>query len=1076
MPAQDQLEIITPGGEIKFYDLEPRKGIANIGRHPDNDIVIYGHHVRPFHAVLDYSQKPLYITLLNPDGDTRLGGQSLSPNVPTVIQNWDTLEIAGYSIILLEGAGTTAAPTAQPPAPAEMLTSPPPAPAREGLWQKVSKGLTDPLKGIRPAPTDAGEDEPTRAAPPPAERARALPSPRLTVLPPDQPDDVIIVELSQREWDINVEQTASCQVSITNGGRIVAAFVVRVAGISEDWVTISYPGQQGNQQQVNLNDGERTTVTITITPPREPFSRAGVHHLAVIVTSPNYPGRSSQRGATLTIYPYYEFAVGELSPKQQTVGGRNPTAEAVVHIANKGNSDAAFRLEAMDDERALSFEFEVPGEITTLAQQAEMRLPIEETFAVPIHITPISPPLIGLRNRNHSFTVTAAMLEGALTPRSLLGQLKVRPLIGPWLLALFAIFLAALVILIFQPRITDPFMAHPQDDLVRDDIVNPGETVRLTWATWPPFTHVRIEAKWFESGVTTPIVLESGARQVIERPPQDVIYTLTAENFLSNLLPFISSKEDRLSIDVFPLEPRIIAFNPDPSEIVTGQDITLRWRVENADEVDLSYRRSDGNTGEIIVDPSEFESGNRQETPPVPTSYELCVTNKYSENRPCEERTVTVREPTPTPLPVPIIRSFSVTPREIYVGQNVTITWEVDNATSVKIVRDGIEEEKTALTGETIQTLTQLGVAKYKLLVIFDDGKEHPDGPSTRESDEQIVTVREKPTPTPEPQTPVIEDFRVVPSTVVRDDDESIQLVWSVVGDTTNIEISGPVLGMVSNLPNKGSIPVSSDATTFFMLTAYNEDLSASQTVELTVEEPTPLPPPTPIPPQIVRFEAEGLRDTDVVIQTTSSGPDYTNYIVTPGTKVRLLWTVNNAPSVDLSKVIGGSSTDLLIGTSPEGIYEDTDDITQNVTYQLHAESEGQTADRFVVISVMAQGPPPPPYNVDGDYTPPDTLTVTWQYDPGRLGSAPNEVYALTGFRIYRAGPPFTDFSVVADVAGTDCIDDPAAQCKWTETASPACGYIYYITGVYEDRYGDEVETAPSSERYSSGPCPTPTP
>jgi pSer/pThr/pTyr-binding forkhead associated (FHA) protein len=58
MPAQDQLEIITPSGDIRFYDLDPRQGIANIGRHPDNDIVIDSLHVAPFHAVLDYSQKP----------------------------------------------------------------------------------------------------------------------------------------------------------------------------------------------------------------------------------------------------------------------------------------------------------------------------------------------------------------------------------------------------------------------------------------------------------------------------------------------------------------------------------------------------------------------------------------------------------------------------------------------------------------------------------------------------------------------------------------------------------------------------------------------------------------------------------------------------------------------------------------------------------------------------------------------------------------------------------------------------------------------------------------------------------
>ncbi len=1021
MPAQDQLEIISPGGNIEFRDLDPRKGVANIGRHPDNDIIIDSPDVALFHAVLDYSQKPSHITLLNQDGETMLGGQPLSPNIPTELRNWDTIEIAGYTIVLLEsmGAAVSPIPVEQPPAPV-----------------------------------------PASGAPPP----QMLP--RLPARPPDRSDDAIIIELSEREWTVNVEQTATCQVTITNGGDIVATFVVRVEGVDESWVDVSPP-------QVNLNEGERTPVTITITPPRLPSSRAGAHHLAIVVTSPNYPGRDSQRGATLVVNPYYEFAVGELSPKQQTVGGRLfgavATGETVIHVANKGNSEAAFRLEAMDDARALSFEFEVPGEITNLARQAEMRLPPEETFAIPIHITPLSLPLVGLRKRSHPFTVSAAMLEGPLTPRSLLGQVKVRPLIGPWLLALFAILLGTLVILIFQPRITSPLRAHPQDDITDDDIVNPGETVELTWATWPPFTHVRIKAEWLESGVTTPILLESGAHQTVEHPPQDVIYTLMAENSLSDLLPFIKPKEDRLPIDVFPLEPRIIVFNPDAPEIVTGQDVILRWRVENADEVILSYHRSDGNTGEIILDQTEYESGMKQDTPPVPTTYELCVTSKYSEDRPCEERMVTVREPTPTPLPVPIIRSFSVMPREIYAGENVTITWEVEDATSVKIVRDdGTEEEKTALTGETIQTLTQLGVAKYRLIVVFDDGKGRPDGPSTRESDEQIITIREKPTPTPEPQKPVIEDFRVVPSTVVMGNSQSIQLVWSVTGDTTNIEISGPMLNAVSNLARTGSIPVSADTTTFFILTAYNGDLSSSQTVELTVQEPTPTPPPptptpTPAPePVIEYFVAKGAEDpNDVTLLGSGSLTNSLRYEVVAGAKVIFSWSVHNAAQVTLFE----NSESL--GEQPAEWELPPRVIIEAGQYRLVAtNADGIERSAFIQITTRQPEPPPSPYNVDGPPLQTIPLTITWSYDADHLND-------IIGFRVYRADAPYEHFDRMMDEAQLDNL-----KRNWGDP-SPGCGQAYYVVAVYEvyvDGEKTPFETDPSPDRYYSWPCPTPTP
>jgi hypothetical protein len=40
MPSPDQLEVISQNGAVAFHDLDPGKGLTNIGRHPENDIVI----------------------------------------------------------------------------------------------------------------------------------------------------------------------------------------------------------------------------------------------------------------------------------------------------------------------------------------------------------------------------------------------------------------------------------------------------------------------------------------------------------------------------------------------------------------------------------------------------------------------------------------------------------------------------------------------------------------------------------------------------------------------------------------------------------------------------------------------------------------------------------------------------------------------------------------------------------------------------------------------------------------------------------------------------------------------------
>ena len=103
MANQAQLEIISPGGEIVFYDLDPDKGITNIGRDPENDIVVAGPGIASFHAQIDHRQRPFQVMLLSEEGTAAVGGQSLSPNVGRDLRSWDTIELDGYSIVLLEG-------------------------------------------------------------------------------------------------------------------------------------------------------------------------------------------------------------------------------------------------------------------------------------------------------------------------------------------------------------------------------------------------------------------------------------------------------------------------------------------------------------------------------------------------------------------------------------------------------------------------------------------------------------------------------------------------------------------------------------------------------------------------------------------------------------------------------------------------------------------------------------------------------------------------------------------------------------------------------------------------------------
>lgn len=147
MPSFDQIEIVHPSGEIQFFDLDPATGIVNIGRHPDNDVILGGHTVRPFHALIDHRQRPYQVLMLDEQG-------SSAAAQPLTV--WQTLQIGDYELVLLQANQREVAPPAQPvrqPSPSRPATPrghPTPAPSRsqstQAEWQiQVGQTLTHSL-------------------------------------------------------------------------------------------------------------------------------------------------------------------------------------------------------------------------------------------------------------------------------------------------------------------------------------------------------------------------------------------------------------------------------------------------------------------------------------------------------------------------------------------------------------------------------------------------------------------------------------------------------------------------------------------------------------------------------------------------------------------------------------------------------------------------------------------------------------------------------------------------------------------------------------------------------------------
>ena len=137
----DQLEIIGANGEVEFYNLDPGKGLTNIGQHPENDIVIDDPGVAPFQAMLDHRQKPYQLMVLSDEGHANLGGTPLPLHQAQPLQNLDHIELGGFTLILVEnngvavgGAGTSSIALPVPvPLPARPAATSPPVSRPEPL-------------------------------------------------------------------------------------------------------------------------------------------------------------------------------------------------------------------------------------------------------------------------------------------------------------------------------------------------------------------------------------------------------------------------------------------------------------------------------------------------------------------------------------------------------------------------------------------------------------------------------------------------------------------------------------------------------------------------------------------------------------------------------------------------------------------------------------------------------------------------------------------------------------------------------------------------------------------------------
>jgi hypothetical protein len=832
-------------------------------------------------------------------------------------------------------------------------------------------------------------------------------------------------------------------VTIINGGDLVASFDVNILGLDPNWVSI-FPSQ------VNLNEGERATVKISFTAPRLPTARAGGYFFSVAISSPDYPGRMACQGGILLVKPYYEFAVGELSPKQQTITWGKNLGRAVVPIINKGNSEAVFRLEVEDDERGCRFEVRPPGEESAQLRQANVQVASDATAEIPVTIIPTRRRLVALNAHTYSYTATVTPLAGQNPPRSLAGQARAVPLIGPWVLALSILLLAALVAVIFRPRINRFVAEHDGQvgDFATPLMIQAGQNVDLSWEA-PPFVDLRIDP---EVGVVEAV---RGSRVVT--PTVDTVYTLTATNLLTLLSPQWFTSFFEVPVLVTPIQPTIMftatvptgTFNEREATIVRGQAVTLSWEVTFADT--LLFLTN--GTPETVTPASGF--GSRTVTPEQDTTYILRAVNPYTPpDGVSYAYTVRVIEPTPTPLPPPVIQRFDVQPLTVTQGESVRIEWSVTGVAEVTI-----QGYATGLQPAGSVEVVPAQTTTYILVARTLDGQ-------VRQT-QATVTVNPAPTGTPVPQAPRIEFFTATPNQVVQGSMQAsaITLAWSVVGETTAIEISGPNINPIQNLGPQGTLAIAASQTTLFILTARNGDLAANQSVAITVLPPPPTATPTltPVPqPQLSQLSVSAVNpaERNNVSLTSSTATDFF-YQVVFDTVVSFSWTsvgsTASSATFEGQPVATTASVTRTINAVSPGIFElrAINSVGATVSYKFH-------------ITQVPKTPPVVPGNFTGPPLPvTDPITLTWTYDVPALGS-------IIGFRVYRTD----SVSPLPTLKHEMLLPTPRPTTpgfQWVDpepnASTPVCGRSYYVVAIYADLGNPTKETAPSNS-WNTQPCP----
>ncbi|MEU4191093.1 hypothetical protein AB0E69_04285 [Kribbella sp. NPDC026611] len=161
------------------------------------------------------------------------------------------------------------------------------------------------------------------------------------------------VSLSSESLSVVPGETTSCEVAVTNTGRLVDQFSLGLVGADGDWVTLE-------PASVNLMPGTTGTAAVRFAPPKSAVATAGRHEFGVRVQSREDPADSVVTEGAVEVAPYREIAA-ELVPGKRRARRR---AKYRLAVDNLGNAETVVTIGLRDPDDELKLGADHPT-ITT---------------------------------------------------------------------------------------------------------------------------------------------------------------------------------------------------------------------------------------------------------------------------------------------------------------------------------------------------------------------------------------------------------------------------------------------------------------------------------------------------------------------------------------------------------------------------------------------------------------------------------------------------------------------------------------------------------------------------------------